>query len=157
MKMLTSYFSSTLSKHRRIASLRIGSRAFQKRLQAASAKPHHSPCRKSGTFQNKKAATVSDSRRVGYTILLAVVLFLFAYNRSAGNNAAADEQQCDPQHEAACVAGRGRLRQLRRYGVGLGDFLGAILVTVILITAASVPILDIALGILGRRLCGDVF
>ena len=34
-------------------------------VQAASAKPYHSPCRKSGTFQNKKAATVSDSRRVG--------------------------------------------------------------------------------------------
>ena len=34
-------------------------------IQAASTKPHHSPCRKSGTFQNKKAATVSDSRRVG--------------------------------------------------------------------------------------------
>ena len=67
-------------------------------------------------------------------------------------NTAADEQQCDPQHEVAVVASRGRLRQLSRYGVGLGDFLSAVLVTVILITSATVPILDIAIGILGRRL-----
>ena len=80
------------------------------------------------------------------------MFFLFAYNRSAGHNAAADKQQCDPQHEVACVAGRGRLRQLRRYGVGFGDFLGAVFASVILIAAAAVPILDIALGILGRRL-----
>ena len=118
--------------------------------------PYHSWFRKSGTFQNKKAATVSDSRCVGYTILLAVVLFLFAYNRSADNSSAADEQQCDPQHEVACVAGFGRLRQLSRYRVGFFDFLGAVLVTVILIAAFAVPILDIALGILGRRLCGDI-
>ena len=71
-------------------------------------------------------------------------------------NTAADEQQCDPQHEIACVAGLGRLRQLSRYGVGLGDFLVAVLVFVILIAAAAVPILDIALGILGCRLCGDM-
>ena len=67
-------------------------------------------------------------------------------------NTAADEQQCDPQHEVTVVAGRGRLRQLRRYGVGFGDFLGAVFASVILIAAAAVPILDIALGILGRRL-----
>ena len=93
---------------------------------------------------------------MGYTILLAVVLFLFAYNRSAGHNAAADEQQCDPQHEVACVAGLRRLRQLSRYGVCYFDFLGAVFVTVILSAAATVPILDIALGILGRRLCRKV-
>ncbi len=67
-------------------------------------------------------------------------------------NTAADEQQCDPQSKVACIAGLGRLRQLRRYGVGFFDFLGAVLVTVILIAVIAVPILDIALGILGRRL-----
>ena len=68
-------------------------------------------------------------------------------------NTAAGKQQCDPQHEVACVAGLRRLRQLRRYGISLFDSLGAVLVTVILSAAAAVPILDIALGILGRRLC----
>ena len=67
---------------------------------------------------------------------------LFAYNRSAGHNAAADKQQCDPQHEVACVAGFGRLRQLIRYGVGFFDFLGAVFVTVILIAAVAVTILQ---------------
>lgn len=67
-------------------------------------------------------------------------------------NTAAGKQQCDPQHEAAVVAGRGRLRQLRRYGVGFFDFLGAVFVTVIFSATAAVPILDVALGILGRRL-----
>ena len=80
------------------------------------------------------------------------MLFLFTYNRSSGYNAAADEQQCDPQHKVAVVAGRGRLWQLSRYGVGFGDFLGAVFASVILIAAAAVPILDITLGILGRRL-----
>ena len=50
----------------------------------------------------------------------------------------------------------GRLRQLRRYGVGLFDLFGAILVIVILSAAFTVPILDVALGILGRRLGRDV-
>ena len=72
------------------------------------------------------------------------------------HNAAADKEQGDPQHEVTVVAGLGRLRQLRRYGVGLFDLLGAILVTVILIAAAAVPMLDVALGILGRRLGGDM-
>ena len=67
-------------------------------------------------------------------------------------NTAAYKQQCDPQHEVAYIAGLRRLRQLRRYGVGFGDFLGAVFITVILSTAAAVPILDVALGILGRRL-----
>ena len=71
-------------------------------------------------------------------------------------NTAAYKQQCDPQHEVAAVAGRGRLWQLSRYGVGFGDFLGAVFVTVILSTAATVPILDIALGILGRRFGEDM-
>ena len=72
------------------------------------------------------------------------------------HNTAADEQQCSPQSKVACIAGRGRLRKLRRYSAGLGDFLSAVFVTVILITAAAVPILDIALGVLGRRLGGDM-
>ena len=71
-------------------------------------------------------------------------------------NTAADEQQCDPQSKVAVVAGLGRLWQLSRYGVGLGDFLSAVFVTVILITSAAVPILDIALCILGRRLCREM-
>ena len=57
-----------------------------------------------------------------------------------------------PELKVAVVAGLRRLRQLRRYGVGFGDFLGAVFVTVILSAAAAVPILDVALGILGRRL-----
>ena len=57
-------------------------------------------------------------------------------------NTAADKQQCDPQHEVTVVAGRGRLRQLSRYGVGFFDFLGAVFVTVILIAAVAVTILQ---------------
>ena len=80
----------------------------------------------------------------------------FAFYGKHRASPAAGKQQCDPQHEAAVVAGRGRLRQLRRYGVGLGDFLGSVFVTVILIAAAAVPILDVALGVLGGRLGGDM-
>ena len=57
-------------------------------------------------------------------------------------NTAADKEQCDPQHEVACIAGRRGLRQLSRYGVGFGDFLGAVFVTVILIVAVAVTILQ---------------
>ena len=70
-------------------------------------------------------------------------------------NTAADKQQGNPQSKVACIAGLRRfgiVLQLRRYGVGFFDFLSAVLVTVILITSATVPILDIAIGILGRRL-----
>ena len=88
--------------------------------------------------------------------MLDVVLFLFADNRCAYNGTAADKQQCDPQHEVAVVAGLGRFRQLRRYRVGFFDFLGAVFVTVILSASFTAPILDIALGILGRRLGRDV-
>ena len=84
------------------------------------------------------------------------LLFLLFGNSCADNSSAADKQQCEPQHEVACVASRGRLRQLRRYGVGCFDFLSAVFVTVILITSAAVPMLDVALGILGRRLCEDI-
>lgn len=84
--------------------------------------PYHSRCRKSGTFQNKKAATVSDSRCVGYTILLAVVLFLFAVNGDADHCAAADEQQCNPQHGVAVVAGaRVGLRRIGWFCCGAGS------------------------------------
>ena len=81
------------------------------------------------------------------------MLFLFADNRCADKSSATDKQQCDPQHEVACVAGFGGLRQLSRYGVGLGDLLGAVFASVILIAAAAVPILGVALGVLGRRPC----
>ena len=67
---------------------------------------------------------------------------VFAFYGKRRANTAADEQQCDPQHKVAVVAGRGRLRQLRRYGVGFGDFLGAVFVTVILIAAVAVTILQ---------------
>ena len=78
--------------------------------------------------------------------------FLLADNYCADNSASADEQQGNPQSKVACIAGRGRLRQLRRYGVGFFEFLSAVFVAVILIAVIAVPILDIALGILGRRL-----
>jgi len=68
--------------------------------------------------------------------------FLLFGNSCADKSSAADEQQCDPQHEVACVAGLRRLRQLSRYGVGFGDFLGAVFVTVILIAAVAVTILQ---------------
>ena len=82
--------------------------------------------------------------------------FLLFGNGCADNSSAAGKQQCDPQSKIADTAGLRRLRlirQLRRYGVGFGDFLGAVFVAVILIAAIAVPILDIALGILSRRLC----
>ena len=85
-------------------------------------------------------------------IQVLLLLFLLFGNSCANKSSATDKQQCDPQHEVACVAGRGSLRQLRRYGVGLGKFLSAVFVAVILIAVIAVPILDIALGILGRRL-----
>ena len=89
-------------------------------------------------------------------IQVLFLLFLPFVNSCADNSSAAYKQQCDPQHEVACVAGLRRLRQLRRYGVGFFDLLGAVFVTVIPITAAAVPILDVALGILGGRLGGNM-
>ena len=89
-------------------------------------------------------------------ILFSRVFLLFAHNRSANNSAAADKEQGNPQHKIAVVAGLGSLRQLRRYGVGFLDFLCTVLVAEILITAFAVPILDIALGGLGRRLGGEM-
>ena len=74
-------------------------------------------------------------------------------------NTAADEQQGDPEHEVACIAGLRRfgiVLQLRRYGVGFFDFLCTVLVAEILATTFAVPIFDIALGSLGRRSCREV-
>ena len=73
-------------------------------------------------------------------IRVLFLLFLLFGNSCANKSSAADEQQCDPQHEVACVAGRGRLRKLRRYGVCFFDFLGAVFVAVILIAAFFVRI-----------------
>ena len=82
--------------------------------------------------------------------------FLLFGNSCADNSTAADKQQRKPQHEATVVAGLRRprfVRQLSRYGVGFFDFLGAVLITVILIAVIAAPIFEIALGVLGRRLC----
>ena len=91
--------------------------------------------------------------------MLSVILFLSAYNRCANGSTAADEQQGDPQNKVACVTGLGKLGivfQLRRYGVSFFDFLCTVLLAEILATTFAVPILDIALSGLGRRLCREV-
>ena len=85
-------------------------------------------------------------------IQVLFLLFLLFGNSCADTGPAAYKQQCDPQSKIAVVAGLRRLLQLRRYGVGLGDFLGAVFVAVILSATFAVPILDIALGILGGSL-----
>ena len=95
----------------------------------------------------------------GNAIQLSVVLFLPAYNRCTNGSTAADKQQSNPQSKVACIAGLrkfGIVLQLRRYGVCFFDFLCAILVAVIFTAAIAVPILDIALGGLGRRSCREV-
>ena len=95
----------------------------------------------------------------GNAIQLSVVLFLSAYNRCTNGSTAADEQQGKPQSKIAGIAGLRRfgiVLQLRRYGVCFFDFLCTILVAVIFTAAVAVPILDIALGGLGRRLCREV-
>ena len=100
-------------------------------------------------------------------IQLSVVLFLSTYNRCTNGSTAADKQQGKPQNKIAGIAGLWRfgiaglrrfgiVLQLRRYGVCFFDFLCTVLVAVIFTTAVAVPILDIALGILGRRLCVDM-
>ena len=83
-------------------------------------------------------------------------IHFFAFHGKHCASTAADKEQCNPHQRIAVVAGFGGLRQLRRYGVGFGDFLGAVFVTVILSAAFAVPILDIALGSLGCRLGGDM-
>ena len=78
-------------------------------------------------------------------IRVLFLLFLLFGNSCANKSSATDKQQCDPQHEVAVVAGFGRLRIVRqfyRYGVGFFDFLGAVFVTVILIAAVAVTILQ---------------
>ena len=95
----------------------------------------------------------------GNAISLSVILLLFPYNRCANGCTAADKQQGNPQSRAACVAGLGRfgiVLQLRRYGVGFFDSLCTVPVAEILAAAFAVPILDIALGGLGRCLCREL-
>ena len=95
----------------------------------------------------------------GNAIQLSVVLFLPAYNRCADGCTAANKQQGKPQSKIAGIAGLWRfgiVLQLRRYGVCFFDFLCTILVAVIFTAAVAVPVLDIALGGLGRRSCREV-
>ena len=95
----------------------------------------------------------------GSTIQLSVVLFLSADNRCADGCTAADKQQGNPQSKVFCVAGLRRFGivfQLRRHSVGFFDFLCTVLVAVIFTAAFAVPVLDIALGGLGRRSCREV-
>ena len=95
----------------------------------------------------------------GNAIQLSVVLFLSAYCRCSNCCTAADKQQREPQGKIACVTGLRRfgiVLQLCRYSVGFFDFLCTALVAEILATAFAVPVLDIALGGLCRRLCREV-
>ena len=95
----------------------------------------------------------------GNAIQLSVVLFLSAYCRCSNDCTAADKQQGKPQSKIAGIAGLRRfgiVLQLRRYSVGFFDFLCTVLVAEILATAFAVPVLDIALGGLGRRLYREV-
>ena len=101
----------------------------------------------------------------GNAIPLSVVLFLPAYNRCANGCTAADKQQSNPQQKIGVISRLRRLvvagfdgaaGQLCRYGVGLLDFLCCRSVLVILLATGAVPILDIALSGLGRRLCREV-
>ena len=101
----------------------------------------------------------------GNAIQLSVVLFLPAYNRCANGCTAAGEQQGNPQQKIGVISrlrrlvgtgGDGAAGPLRRYGIGLLDFLCCRSVLVILLATGAVPILDIALSGLGRRLCREV-
>ena len=93
-------------------------------------------------FKSQGAAQPAALLHMCVCIRVLFLLFLLFGNSCADNSSAADEQQCDPQHEVACVAGRGRLRKLRRYGVCFFDFLGAVFVAVILIAVIAVTILQ---------------
>ena len=119
----------------------------------------------SGVFFIQKSAVflrrfcLARKMKQGSTIQLSVVLFLSADNRCANGCTAADKQQGNPQSKVSCVAGLRRFGivfQLRRHGVGFFDFLCTVLVAEILATAFAVPVLDIALGGLGRRFCREV-
>ena len=95
----------------------------------------------------------------GNAIQLSVILFLSADNRCTDDCTAADKEQGKPQKHIACIAGLWRfgiVLQFCRYGVGFFNFLCTVLVAVIFIAAVAVPVLDIALGGLGRRLCREV-
>ena len=101
----------------------------------------------------------------GNAIPLSVVLFLSADNRCANGCTAADEQQGDPQQKIGVISRLRRLvgagfdgaaGQLCRYGISLLDFLCCRSVLVILLATGAIPVFDIALGGLGRRLCREV-
>ena len=87
------------------------------------------------------------------------MLFSLIQYHYTGQSAATDTQQCDPQHHVAAVS---RLRSLRivrqfsRYGVSLLDLFGYCGTAVILIATFTVPVLDIAFGLLGGCLCIDM-
>ncbi|MEI3142826.1 MAG: hypothetical protein V8S77_06260 [Oscillospiraceae bacterium] len=101
----------------------------------------------------------------GNTIPLFAILFLPADNRCANGCTAADEQQGHPQQKIGVISRLRRLvgagfdgaaGQLCRYGIGLLDFLCCRSVLVILLATGAIPVLDIALSGLGRRLCREV-
>ena len=101
----------------------------------------------------------------GNAIQLSVVLFLSAYNRCADGCTAADEQQGNPPQKIGVISRLRRLvgagfdgaaGQLCRYSIGLLDFLCCRSVLVILLATGAIPVFDIALGGLCRRLCRDV-
>ena len=88
-------------------------------------------------------------------LLFGRAFFLFTSYSCAYNSSPANAQQYEPPYKAAIIARLWRLRfvrQLRRYGVGLGNFLGRIGIAVILPTILTVPVFNIALGVLGCRL-----
>ena len=107
-----------------------------------------------------------DSRLwVNHLILLYTALVLSAVNGCCGYCTAADKQQSNPQQKIGVISRLRRLvgagfdgaaGQLCRYGIGLLDFLCCRSVLVILLATGAVPILDIALSGLGRRLCREV-
>ena len=126
-----------------------------------------------------KTAAISDSRPwVKYLILLYAALFLSADNSCEDYRTAADKEQRDPQCEIAVISGLRRgsciaarfiaitgaaasaciviTRKLCRYSLLLGDFLCCFGILVILTAVSTVPIFDIALGILGCRFCFNV-
>ena len=57
------------------------------------------------SIQKTTAATVFDSRCVGQSVLLSVVLFLSFYSYCADDCTAADKQEGDPKSHIAGIAG----------------------------------------------------
>ena len=84
---------------------------------------------------------------------------LFAVNACSGQQTAADKEKCNPQCDVVVIS---RLRrfaivgQFRYYGVCLSDLFRCRSVLVILAAAGAIPVFDIALGGLGRRLGWEV-